>query len=53
VRAQCRCTRERIEGFLKGFSAQDLDEMREADGGVTVTCEFCSTKYRFERGEVG
>jgi molecular chaperone Hsp33 len=52
IRAQCRCTRERIEGFLKGFSAQEIAEMREPDGAVTVTCEFCSTKYRFEPDEV-
>ncbi len=53
VAARCRCSRQRIEGFLKGFSAKDLAEMREDDGAVTVTCEFCSTKYRFEVGEVG
>jgi molecular chaperone Hsp33 len=53
VKAECRCSRERIRGFLKGFSAAELADMREADGGVTVTCEFCSTKYRFEPGEVG
>jgi molecular chaperone Hsp33 len=53
VKAECRCSRDRIRGFLKGFSAAELADMREADGGVTVTCEFCSTKYRFEPGEVG
>ena len=53
VKAECRCSRERIHGFLKGFSASELADMREADGGVTVTCEFCSSKYRFEPGEVG
>ncbi|MGE0698683.1 MAG: Hsp33 family molecular chaperone [Hyphomicrobiaceae bacterium] len=47
IAARCRCTRDRIVGFLKGFSAQDLADMREDDGAVTVTCEFCSTRYRF------
>jgi molecular chaperone Hsp33 len=51
--AECRCSRERIRGFLKGFSPEELADMREPDGGVTVTCEFCSTKYRFARGDVG
>lgn len=51
--ARCRCSRTRIVSFLGGFSAEDLGDMREADGAVTVTCEFCSTKYRFEPGEVG
>lgn len=46
--ARCRCSRERVEGFVKGFTPEELADMREPDGGVTVTCEFCSTKYRFE-----
>lgn len=53
IASRCRCSRERIHRFLKGFSAADLADMREADGGVTVTCEFCSTKYRFAEGDIG
>jgi molecular chaperone Hsp33 len=44
----CRCSRKRIETLLAGFSAVDLQDMREADGAITVTCEFCRTPYRFE-----
>lgn len=47
IAARCRCSSERIEGFLRGFNAQDLADMREADGAITVTCEFCSSRYRF------
>ena len=53
VAARCRCSRERIKGFLGGFSSADLADMREPDGGVTVKCEFCSTAYTFGPGEVG
>ncbi|MBS0240857.1 MAG: Hsp33 family molecular chaperone [Proteobacteria bacterium] len=53
IAARCRCSRSRIEGFLKGFTAKDFEDMREPDGAVTVTCEFCSKKYRFEKDEVG
>jgi redox-regulated HSP33 family molecular chaperone len=38
--------------YLRQFSAAELAEMREADGGVTVTCEFCSRKYRFFTSEI-
>lgn len=48
VAARCRCSRDRIVGFLKGFTAAELAEMRLEDGAITVTCEFCSTGYRFE-----
>jgi redox-regulated HSP33 family molecular chaperone len=27
--------------------------MREPDGGITVTCEFCSRKYRFSSADIG
>ncbi len=52
VAARCRCSRDRISGFLNGFSATDRADMREADGAITVTCEFCSTKYRFEDADL-
>ena len=45
--AECRCSRERIHAYLQHFGAEELKDMREPDGGVTVTCEFCSRKYRF------
>ena len=28
-------------------------DMREPDGGFTVTCEFCSRKYRFSSADIG
>ncbi len=48
IRAKCRCSRGRIESFLKGLGSDELSGLREPDGAVTVTCEFCSTKYRFD-----
>ena len=50
--AHCGCSRERVELLLKGFGADELSDMREADGGVTVTCEYCSTVYKFTSDEV-
>ncbi len=48
----CRCSRERVLTFLKSFGAKELEDMREADGAVGVTCEFCSTRYRFTPDEI-
>jgi molecular chaperone Hsp33 len=36
---------------LASLSQEDLDHAVE-DGMVSVTCEFCSTTYRFEATEV-
>jgi len=51
--AECRCSRQRIDTFLKHFRPDELEDMREPDGGVTVTCEFCSRKYRFSAADIG
>jgi molecular chaperone Hsp33 len=52
VEAYCRCSRERVAAFLRTFGAEDLADMREADGGIGVTCEFCSATYRFAPDEL-
>jgi len=49
----CRCSRERVDLYLRRFGSDELAELREPDGGLTVTCEFCSRKYRFAHEEVG
>ena len=51
LRAQCRCTRERVERVLRALQPDDLEDMK-VDGRVTVTCEFCSTVYPFDADEL-
>jgi molecular chaperone Hsp33 len=46
----CTCSRERIGEVLKRFSPEDRADMLE-NGEITVTCEFCSTVYRFTPAE--
>jgi molecular chaperone Hsp33 len=50
--AYCRCSRERVATMLSSFSAQELADMHEADGKLSVTCEFCNSTYRFDPSEV-
>ncbi len=45
---QCRCSRERVAGLLAGFAADEMADLKEDDGTIAVTCEFCNTTYRFE-----
>ena len=47
----CTCSRERVSHFLKRFGKEELADMHEADGSVSVTCEFCSTRYAFDPAE--
>jgi molecular chaperone Hsp33 len=52
VEAKCSCSRDSVTNMLKSFSKDDRDHMIQ-DGVISVTCEFCSTKYVFAPGEVG
>ncbi len=47
---RCGCSREKIKGVLSGFTAEEI-EASEEDGQIAVTCEFCSTTYRYEMAE--
>jgi molecular chaperone Hsp33 len=46
VRDQCRCSEPRIRETLAQFSAEEMADMIEPDGLVSVTCEFCARQYR-------
>src|SRR4051812_29296030 len=50
-RAQCRCSRHRVESVLKSLPQDELKEL-EVDGALEVTCEFCNSKYRFTLDEL-
>lgn len=52
VRAECRCSRERIDRVLRSLPFEERQDLGEADGSVTVTCQFCNASYRFERDDV-
>jgi molecular chaperone Hsp33 len=52
LRAECRCSRERIERILVQIGPAELAEMKLETGEVTVTCEFCNTTYRFADDEI-
>jgi len=52
VEARCGCSRERLAKIMAQFGTSELDDMI-VDGAVVLTCEFCSTTYRFDRGELG
>jgi molecular chaperone Hsp33 len=51
IRRHCTCSRERVAGLLRGFSAEEREHMREGNR-IIVTCEFCSTRYPFDPAEV-
>jgi len=41
----CRCSADYYRSVLSRFSAEDLDEMRDEDGRISVDCAFCSRLF--------
>lgn len=52
LKAQCRCSRERISAVLASFGPEERAGMVEEDGKIRVTCEYCATVYELEPEEV-
>lgn len=50
VHDRCSCSRDKIKGVLAGFTAEEIEASQE-DGQIAVTCEFCSTTYRYDAAE--
>ena len=46
MRDQCRCSEDKIRETMAQFAAEELVDMREDDGAIAVTCEFCARHYR-------
>jgi molecular chaperone Hsp33 len=52
LRFGCRCSRERVETMLRRFPEHDLDDMKDNQGDVVVTCQFCNVDFRFDDAQL-
>jgi molecular chaperone Hsp33 len=52
LRFGCRCTRERVEKLLRSFPDAEVAEMRQDDGLLVVTCQFCNAGFRFDEAQL-
>ena len=50
--ARCRCGRERIDRVLRSLKREELSDLRDTSGRVVVKCEFCSTEYVYDDGDL-
>ena len=49
---QCRCNVEKIESMLQQLAPDDIDDMADHDGNLTVTCEFCKTHRAYHKDAI-
>jgi len=52
VRFECRCSSGRVASVLRMLGAEELRAVLEELGAVTVTCEFCQRRYRYDAIDV-
>jgi molecular chaperone Hsp33 len=52
VQFECRCNQGRVSGLLRALGAEEVRDILQEQGAVTVTCEFCHRPYRFEAVDV-
>ena len=52
VAFRCRCSRERIEGTLRGLGQVEVQSILTELGKVDVDCEFCGKHYGFDAVDV-
>lgn len=52
VSFRCSCSRERIQGVLRGMGEEDVRSLVEERGKVDVDCEFCGRRYEFDAVDV-
>lgn len=52
LKAQCRCSKDRIAAVLGSFDPAERADMVEDDGKIRVTCEYCASVYELDPEEV-
>ncbi|MCC5855673.1 MAG: Hsp33 family molecular chaperone HslO [Idiomarina sp.] len=48
VRFFCGCSRERTADALRSISREELRQILEEEGELTLTCDYCLTTYRYD-----
>lgn len=52
VEFYCNCSKQKFAHDLVGISVSQLETMLKEDHGVSVTCNFCQSKYRYSEDEL-
>ncbi|WDP85119.1 MAG: Hsp33 family molecular chaperone HslO [Desulfobacter sp.] len=49
----CRCTKERMQGYLKGLAKEDREDIcKNGPFPLEIRCHHCNSLYRFTRSEL-
>lgn len=48
----CSCSQRRLERVVVSLGRREIAALVAEHGDIEITCEFCRTAYRFEKGEL-
>ena len=43
----CRCSQDRIQALFRSFNREEIDDLRNDQGDIVITCEFCNSTYHY------
>jgi molecular chaperone Hsp33 len=52
VKFECRCDPQRVDNMLRGLGQEEVREVLQEQGAVTVTCDFCNRPYEYDAAAV-
>jgi molecular chaperone Hsp33 len=52
LRMRCRCSAERVESTIKSFPRAEMEGLKDENGHIVVTCEYCKSSYSFSEGDL-
>jgi molecular chaperone Hsp33 len=52
VQFECRCNHGRVTALLRALGPEEVRDVLQEQGSVTVTCEFCHRPYRYDAIDV-
>ena len=52
VQFECRCSQGRVSSLLRALGEEEVRDVLQEQGSVTVTCEFCHRPYRFDAVDI-
>ncbi|MFT9486488.1 Hsp33 family molecular chaperone HslO [Tepidibacillus infernus] len=52
IQFKCSCSHNRIEQMLISLGKEEIKDMIEKENGAEVVCQFCNTKYYFNKEDL-
>ena len=49
---KCRCSAEKVAATLLSLGRETVDEILAEQGEIIADCEFCSSKYHFDKVDI-